>query len=122
MKFGLGWELFKDFSIGLAGQYYWGDITRSFTVDVYSIENNHPTSSLVGVDKLSVSKVKAQFGVQYSILNNEKHRLNVGATYDIGGDIKAKEIRTVVGGSSYRASMLRTTPSRARLSSPANSR
>ncbi len=28
VKVGVGWELFKNFSVGIAAQYYWGDIDR----------------------------------------------------------------------------------------------
>ncbi len=32
VKVGLGWEIFKNFSLGVAAQYYWGDIDRSFVM------------------------------------------------------------------------------------------
>ena len=32
VKVGLGWEVFKNFSIGVAAQYYWGSINRSFVM------------------------------------------------------------------------------------------
>ena len=32
VKVGLGWEPFKNFSVGIAAQYYWGDIDRSFVM------------------------------------------------------------------------------------------
>ena len=32
VKLGIGWEVFKNFSIGVAAQYYWGDIDRTFVM------------------------------------------------------------------------------------------
>ena len=32
VKVGLGWEPFKNFSVGIAAQYYWGDIDRTFVM------------------------------------------------------------------------------------------
>ena len=37
VKVGLGWEIFKNFSLGVAAQYYWGDIDRSFFFFNYTL-------------------------------------------------------------------------------------
>lgn len=87
VKVGLGWELFKNFSIGLAAQYYWGDIDRSYVMTPTSITGEGNFSSTVGSDNYSISSVKGQVGVQWNAILNKKRLLTLGAAFDFGGNL-----------------------------------
>ncbi len=88
VKFSFGYELFKNFSIGAAMQYYWGDIDRKYSVYPTNIVDNGAVLNTSGHDNYSVSKMKGQFGMQWSPISTKKRILTIGATYDIGGDLQ----------------------------------
>lgn len=90
VKVGLGWELFKNFSIGVAAQYFWGEIDRSFstTITPYVGEGNY--TAAIGTTTYSVSRIKAQVGVQYNLIDTYRRTLTLGATFDIGGDLNPR--------------------------------
>ena len=92
VKVGVGWELFKNFSIGVAAQYYWGDIDRDYTSTTTSITGSADATytSLVGSDNYSISRFKGQVGLQWVAISNQKRQLTFGATYDFGGDLSPK--------------------------------
>ena len=94
VKLGVGWEIFKGFSLGVAGMYYWGDIDRQFTTKIINnIVGNGSMLSTIGSNNYSVSNFKFQAGVQYSVINTDKRSLTIGATYDIGGSLRPKVTR-----------------------------
>ncbi len=96
VKLGVGWEIFKNFSLGVAGMYYWGDIDRAYTSfvknDVVGVGSYSPT---IGNDNYSVSNFKFQAGIQYSVIANDKRLLTLGATYDMGGSLRPKVTKNV---------------------------
>ena len=88
VKLGLGWEIFRGFSIGIAAQYYWGDIQRIYkTAILENITGGGLIADATGTETYSVSRFKGQFGVQWSPISNRRRILTIGATYDIGGDL-----------------------------------
>ena len=87
VKAGLGWEIFKNFSLGVAAQYYWGDIDRKYVATIYPYTGTGSYPGLEGNTKYSISNVKAQVGVQYTPILDRKRVLTIGATYDMGGDL-----------------------------------
>lgn len=89
VTFGIGWEIFKNFSIGIAGQYYWGDIDRNYTAVAMPIipNGNSVVSSISGNDKYSISSMKGQIGVQWNAILNQKRALTFGAAFNFGGNI-----------------------------------
>ena len=94
VKLGVGWEIFKGFSLGVAGMYYWGDIDRQFTTKIINnVVGNGSMLSTIGSNNYSVSNFKFQAGVQYSVINTDKRSLTIGATYDIGGSLRPKVTR-----------------------------
>lgn len=91
VKLGVGWEIFKGFSIGAAGLYYWGDIDRSYSSTVVNnVTGSGTYSATKGNDNYSVSNFKFQAGVQYSVINTDKRMLTLGATYDLGGSLRPR--------------------------------
>ncbi|MFI3289671.1 MAG: hypothetical protein SNH55_05110 [Rikenellaceae bacterium] len=95
VKFGVGWIVAKNLSIGFAAQYYWGSIDRYFTAEITSITTSGTALSTVGDDNISVSKLKGQAGVQWSPIYDAKRMLTIGATYDIGGELSPRSTRVV---------------------------
>ena len=95
-KAGIGWSLFKNFSIGAAMQYYWGNITRNYkAVPTDIITGSGEYSTTTGIDTYDVSRIKAQFGVQWNAILNARRALTFGATYDIGGLLGPKSLKYV---------------------------
>lgn len=92
VKLGVGWELFKGFSIGAAAQYYWGKIDRDFTMTIipYTGDGLSTYPSTIGLSQYKISRVKGQVGVQYTPIRDRKRVLTIGATYDFGGALKPR--------------------------------
>ncbi len=97
VKFGVGWEVAKGLSIGASAQYYWGNINRSVNQIIYAITNPTDVSSPLIEDEYSISQIKGQVGLQWNIINQPRRLLVLGATYDFGGDLRPRHIRTVSG-------------------------
>lgn len=99
VKLGLGWELFRNFSIGAAAKYYWGDIQRTYrTAVLENITGGGLITDATGVETYSISRFQAQVGVQWSPISDRKRNLTLGATYDIGGDLSPEVTTTVKTG------------------------
>ena len=94
VKLGVGWEIFKGFSLGIAGMYYWGGIDRQFTTRIVNnVVGDGSMLSTIGSNNYNVSNFKFQAGLQYSVINTDKRSLTIGATYDIGGSLRPKVTR-----------------------------
>ena len=52
-------------------------------------------STTTGIDTYDVSRIKAQFGVQWNAILNARRALTFGATYDIGGLLGPKSLKYV---------------------------
>ena len=92
VKLSIGWEPWRNFSIGVAAKYYWGNIERNYTTEVVNVITGAGTySSTIGVDRYSVSNFKFQAGLQWNIILTETHLFTLGATYDLGGKLNPKQ-------------------------------
>ncbi len=100
VKLGVGWEAFKNFSIGVSAQYYWGELTRSYNMIPVVITGDGSYYSTTGESVYTISKLKYQVGLQWSPIYNVKQRLTIGATYDFGGDINPATSHAVIGSGS----------------------
>lgn len=99
VKLGVGWEVFKNLSIGVAGLYYWGDIDRDYaTIIPNNVVGQGSYSATIGNDNYSVSNFKFQAGVQYNAISNDKRILTVGATYDLGGSLRPRVTKKIYNG------------------------
>ncbi len=87
VKVGAGWRLHKSLSVGLAVQYYWGALERSFTVTPYSVTGDGVYYSTQGETNYVISRLKAQAGIQWSPISDTRRNLTFGAVYDFGGDL-----------------------------------
>ncbi len=102
VKLGVGWEPFKNFSIGIAAKYYWGKISHTY---VSTIENNIVGSgsflSVMGENEYAISNFKFQVGLQWDALATDKHLLTFGATYDYGGGLRPKVTKLLTLNNTY---------------------
>lgn len=86
VKLALGWAPWKNFSIGVAAKYYWGNIERNYLTEISNVVTGSGTySSTRGVDYYRVSNFKFQVGVQWDIIASNDRLMTLGATYDLGG-------------------------------------
>ena len=95
VKIGAGWAPFKNFTIGAAMLYYWGEITRNYLAIPTSITGSGEYSTTTGVDTFGVSKIKAQFGFMWSPIMTSKNIFTIGATYDLGGALSPDVVKYV---------------------------
>ncbi|MBQ5690946.1 MAG: hypothetical protein IIV24_05590, partial [Alistipes sp.] len=110
VKLGVGWEPFKNFSIGIAAKYYWGKITHNYTS---AVDNNFVGQgtylSVVGEDEYAISNFKFQVGLQWDALATDKHLLTFGATYDYGGGLRPKVTKSLLLNNVYNTEVFRET-------------
>ena len=110
VKLGIGWEPFKNFSIGIAAKYYWGKIAHNYTS---SIDNNFVGEgsflSVVGEDEYAISNFKFQAGLQWNIIANDKRIITLGATYDYGGGLRPKVTKTLLLNNTYETTVFKET-------------
>lgn len=101
VKASIGWEPFKNFSIGFAGKYFWGNIKREYaSVAMSDVVGSGHFVSVSGTNEASISSFKFQAGVQWNIISTAKRLLTVGATYDYGGAMKPKISNVILLGGS----------------------
>jgi hypothetical protein len=77
---GIGWEMFKGFSIGVNGSYLWGDYERSI-INSYS---DAYVNTLSKYYTANVTNYKLDAGVQVTIPFSKKTNLTMGFTYGLG--------------------------------------
>lgn len=97
-KLGAGWEIIPRLSIGADMIYYHGKINRAFSASITSFTGSDVYYSVMGQDDERVGSIKADFGLQADLINNDKNRLTLGATYELGGPLKTKVTRIVPSG------------------------
>lgn len=92
VKLSIGWEPWRNFSIGVAAKYYWGSVERNYSAEVSNVITGSGTySSTVGIDRYSVSNFKFQAGVQWNVILTDTRIFTIGATYDLGGALNPKK-------------------------------
>ena len=110
VKLGIGWEPFKNFSIGIAGKYYWGKIAHNYTSEIV---NNFVGVgnylAVMGEDEYAISNFKFQVGLQWVMFAKEKNSLVFGATYDYGGGLKPKVTKQLVLNNTYETQVFYET-------------
>lgn len=84
-KLGLGWEVFKSFSVGADVIYYHGSIERSFGAQPTSITGNGSYYSLSGSSVETINSFFGKVGMQWTPISSGNTVLTIGATWQIGG-------------------------------------
>ncbi len=82
---GVGWELFKGFSVGANISYLWGNMNRS----VINSYNDANINTLSKYYTSSTRSYKLNFGIQYAARISKKDVITLGATYDLGHKLNA---------------------------------
>ena len=95
---GVGYQVFKNLSIGANISYLYGDISHNVT----GTFSNSSAYSSVQTEQISISNYKLDLGVQYTHQFAPKHIVNIGAVYSNGHDLngtgyKYKETYTSSG-------------------------
>lgn len=88
---GLGFELFKGFSLGANISYLWGGYER--TVLAFSSEDN--ASSLFKGYNTDISSYKLDIGAQYQQRLSKNDVLTVGATFGLGHKLGDDAVMTI---------------------------
>ena len=89
--FGFGYEFLKNFSVGLKGSYYFGQLTDNRRVvyeDVSSVFMNS-----LDERRVRINSVSYQLGLQYFKHLNDEYRVIVGAILSPGDDFNAEQSR-----------------------------
>tara|TARA_B110000046_G_scaffold40521_1_gene44891 strand:- start:39127 stop:40473 length:1347 start_codon:yes stop_codon:yes gene_type:complete len=91
--FGLGYEFLKNFSVGVTGSYYFGELIDNRRV----IYENTSSGFMNSLDerKVRVNSVSYQLGIQYFKHLNEKYRVVLGAVLSPGEEFNAEQSRIV---------------------------
>ena len=91
--FGFGYEFLKNFSIGVTGSYYFGQLIDNRRV----VYENVSSGFMNSLDEriVRVNSVSYQLGVQYFKHLNEKYRVVVGAILSPGDEFNAERSRIV---------------------------
>ncbi len=99
VKFGAGYKLAKNLSVGLSANYYWGLIDRYYSLMIYPIDGTNEMSPMQAVDGTYVSKILGQVGVQWDAYAKNYTRISVATTYDMGGNLAPEDDLIVTSGS-----------------------
>ncbi len=102
VKLGVGWEVAKRISIGIAAQYYWGDIERTYqTAVTNNIINGGSVNTTTGTASNENTPVKIKMGLQADLIQSERQVLTLGATYDMGGNLRPSVNQSIINGDIY---------------------
>lgn len=101
VKLGVGWQVAKNLSVGVAMQYYWGNISRDFTMSATPITGSGSFVPTTGNDDYRISSIKGQVGVQWNAILNQKRVLTIGAAYDFGGNLNPRVTKKISIGDIY---------------------
>ena len=82
---GLGYELFKGFSLGVNASYLWGSYERDITVT----SNDAYVNTLSKRYGAEVSSYKLDFGAQFQQQISKNDQLTIGATFGLGHKVNA---------------------------------
>lgn len=83
-KLGVGWEPFKNVSIGAEAVYYHGSIDRSYNATIVSYTGSGTYNSVSASTNEIMNRFSGNFGIQWNAVSTEKTMLTIGATYQMG--------------------------------------
>ena len=84
-KASIGWEPFKNISIGAELNYLWGNIDRTYRAEIIAYTGSGTYNNVSAYTNEKVAKIFAAFGAQYTPVDKDRTRLTIGATYRPGG-------------------------------------
>lgn len=86
-KLGLGYEAFKNFSLGAEVIYYHGSIDHSYNAIPTVITGTGSYQTVSGLKNELVNSFYAKFGLQWTAIAKTNTVLTLGATYQMGGNM-----------------------------------
>lgn len=89
-KAAIGWQPFKNFSIGAEINYLWGNVDRSYRALIVPYVGGGNYNDVVASTNEKVARAIGAFGVQYTPLSKARTRLTLGATYRPGGKLNSE--------------------------------
>ena len=111
MKLGIGWEPFKNFSIGAEAVFYHGAINRKYSATITSFAGNGEYSNLSATASERINRFSGNFGFQWNIISTEDNMLTLGATYNMGCKLKSQTIDYIPSGNVFGDSVRFESPS-----------
>lgn len=108
-KAGVGWQPFKGLSIGAELVYYFGSIERTYNTTFTVITGSGAYNAVTANQTESVSKIFANFGVQYTPIQTPNTILTLGAVYQMGGKLNSEIERYIPSGNLASDVVLRDT-------------
>ncbi len=100
-KAGVGMEIVKGLSVGAEMIYYFGSIDRYVDQYITPITSSGSYNGVSASTKENVSRIFGNFGLQYDVIANEKRILTVGATYQMGGELRSDISKYIPSGDMY---------------------
>ncbi len=94
-KAGVGYELFKNFSVGADLIYYHGKIVRTFSAEPTTITGSGGYYSLMGTSDEYVNSFFGTLGMQWTPVAKSDKVLTVGATWQIGGRMNNQVVESM---------------------------
>ena len=92
---GLGYQLTKDFSVGVDASYNFGNIQNSAIEFLYSDEGEILQYQSRESNRSDISGLNFNFGLTYTPMINEKLQLTTAFTYTPQSDLSSKNERTI---------------------------
>ncbi len=100
-KAAIGWQPFRNLSIGAEVNYLWGNIDRNYRAEIINYIGPGKYSNVTAYTNEKVARVFGAFGVQYTPLNKLRTRLTIGATYRLGGKLNSDVTDYIPSGNIY---------------------
>lgn len=95
-KLSIGYEVFKNLSIGAELVYYFGSIDRHSVLSITELDESQNYKDVSLIMEESYSKLLPSFGMQYNIpLKQNKRALTIGATFQPKTKLNPKITRSV---------------------------
>lgn len=94
-KAGVGYEIFKNFSVGADLIYYHGKITRTYSAQPTVITGSGTYYSLAGTTNEYVNSFFGTLGLQWTPIAATDNVMTIGATYKFGGRMGNQITNTV---------------------------
>jgi hypothetical protein len=88
-KASIGWEPFKNFSVGAEMNYMWGNIDRRYQASILPYTGTGTYNEISAYTNEQVARVFGAFGMQYTPIDKAKTRVTLGATYRLGGQLRS---------------------------------
>ena len=102
---GAGWQLTRNLSLGVNVSYFWGNYSKTISMNLSESDYNSETRSY----ETSVSSYKLDFGAQWQQPVSKTDLLTIGATFGLGHKLGADAELNTLNSSTSNTSVTSTT-------------